>query len=172
MPLVYADRGIQDVSFKINDFGFTPEVFARLKVLSDLGFASTEPVKVRGVDVVPRDALVAVLSARASESGPAPVEGAEELVTVVEGADETGPVTVTIRTMNITPRWGIDPGSVMTGVPPAIVAAWIAKGDLRAPGVHAPESVVDPDPFFQALDQRNIGTRISVERGLKARSTT
>jgi saccharopine dehydrogenase (NAD+, L-lysine-forming) len=166
MPLVYADKGIRNVSFKINDFGFTPEVLARLKVLSDLGFASTDPVKVRGVDVVPRDALVAMLSARASEADPAPVEGAEELVTVVEGADESGPVTVTLRTMNVTPRWGLDPGSVMTGIPPAIVAAWIAKGDLRAPGVHAPESVVEPDPFFRELDQRNIGTRIAVERGL------
>ncbi len=69
--------------------------------------------------------------------------------------------------MNVTPRWGLDPGSVMTGIPPAIVAAWIAKGELRAPGVHAPESVVEPEPFFRELDQRNIGTRIAVEQSLR-----
>ncbi len=164
MPLVYAEKGIRDVTFKINDFGFTPEILARLKVLTDLGLASTEPVRVRGVDVVPRDVLVAVLSAKAGESPPPPLEGAEELVTVVDGADSTGPVTVTMRTMNEAPRWGLDPGSVMTGVPPAIIAASIARGDLQAPGVHAPESVVEPGPFFNELDRRGIRTRISVER--------
>lgn len=168
MPAVYSDRGIREVTFKINHFGFTPEVLAKLKTLADLGFASNEPVDVRGTQVVPRDALVAVLTRQAQAAAPSSPEGAEELVTVVEGTDESGAVTVTLRTMNVTPRWGLDPGSVMTGVPPSIVAGWIARGDLHAPGVHAPESVVEPEPFFRELAARNIRTRVAVERDLDA----
>jgi saccharopine dehydrogenase (NAD+, L-lysine-forming) len=166
LPLVYADRGLREVTFKINHFGFTPQVLERLKVLADLGFASTDQVTVRGMTVVPRDVMVAVLSAQASEAAPETPEGAEELVTVAEGTDESGPVTVTLRTLTTKPRWGFDPGSVMTGTPPAIVAAMLASGELRKPGVHPPETAVAPGPFFQALAKRGIGTRIAVERGL------
>lgn len=169
MPLAYADKGIRDVSFKINHFGFTPEVLAKLTTLTDLGFASTDPVKVRGVDMIPRDAMVAILSARASAAAPSSPEGAEELVTVVEGTADGGPVTITVRTLSTTRRWGVDPGSLMTGVSPAIVAASIAKGELRSPGVHAPESVVDPGPFFRELAARGVGTRIAVEHNLGER---
>jgi saccharopine dehydrogenase (NAD+, L-lysine-forming) len=167
MPLVYADKGVREVTFKINHFGFTPEVLAKLKMLTDLGFASTEPVEVRGTRLVPRDALVAILSQQAKAQDVEP-GGAEELVTVVEGADESGAVTVTLRTLTLSPRWGLDPGSVMTGTPPAIVAAWIARGDLRQPGVHPPESAVEPEPFFRELASRGIRTRISAERDLGA----
>ena len=163
MPLVYADRGIREVTFKINDFGFTPAVLARLKTLVDLGFASEEPVEVRGTPVVPRAVLVAMLS-RQAESSDVSTDGAEELVTVVRGAGDSGPVTITLRTLTLAPRWGIDPGSVMTGVPPAIVAAWIARGELRAPGVSAPESAIDPGRFFAELTAREIGTTVSTER--------
>jgi len=168
MPLVYADKGIRDVSFKINQFGFSPEVLAKLTMLAELGFTSSEPLNVGGARVVPREALVAVLSARAREVPPSPgANGAEELVTVVEGADAIGPVTITLRTLAVTSRWGLDPSSVMTGVPPSIVAAWIARGELRAPGVHAPEAVIAPEPFFRELEARSIGTRISLERELR-----
>jgi len=165
MPLAYADRGVREVTFKINDFGFTPAVLARLKTLVDLGFASEEPVEVRGTPVVPRAVLIAMLS-RQAESSDVSTDGAEELVTVVRGAGDSGPVTITLRTLTLAPRWGIDPGSVMTGVPPAIVAAWIARGELRAPGVSAPESVIDPGRFFAELTAREIGTTVSIERPL------
>lgn len=164
MPLVYGGRGIREVTFKINDFGFSPGVLARLKSLADLGFTSREPVDVGGTPTIPRDVLIAVLSRAAAKAAPASAEGAEELVTDVRGRDAEGPVRMTVRTLATTPRWGLDPGSVMTGVPAAICAAWIAAGELRAPGVNAPESVVNPDDLFRELAARDIRTSVSVER--------
>jgi saccharopine dehydrogenase-like NADP-dependent oxidoreductase len=48
-------------------------------------------------------------------------------------------------------EWVIDGGAVGTGTPPAIAAAWIAEGRIKARGVVPPEIAVDPLPFFREL---------------------
>lgn len=165
LPLNFADRGVREVSFKLNYFGFGPAVFQRLKSLVDLGLASTEPVSVGGLAIRPRDALMAVLSRQPAPSISPLEESAQELVTEVRGSDREGPVKVTLRTLNRgNPHWGVDAGAVVTGAPPAIVSAWIASGRLHSPGVHAPESVVEPEAFFQELARRGMETRLSIER--------
>jgi saccharopine dehydrogenase-like NADP-dependent oxidoreductase len=40
---------------------------------------------------------------------------------------------------------------VLTGVPLAIGAGMIARGEITTRGVHAPEAVVDPDLFFDRI---------------------
>lgn len=167
LPVAYTARGLREVTFKINQFGFTPGVLARLKSLVDLGFASADPVTAGGGQVTPRDVLIAVLSRQAAGAAASP-DGAEELVTQVHGRDAAGPVTMSLRTLATQPRWGVDPGSVMTGVPPAIATAWIVGGKLTAPGVHAPESVLAPEPFFAELAARGIRTSVAVERSVGA----
>jgi len=44
---------------------------------------------------------------------------------------------------------------------PAHVAIWLAKGRIP-PGVHPPEAVIEPEPFFKELEEREIYTQVSV----------
>jgi hypothetical protein len=43
---------------------------------------------------------------------------------------------------------------------------WIASGRLRAPGVNAPESVVEPEAFFREMAARGAETKMAVERSV------
>ena len=52
-------------------------------------------------------------------------------------------------------------GALPTGVAPARAAIWLAEGWVP-PGVHPPEAVLDPEPFFKELEQREIYTQVSV----------
>ena len=64
------------------------------------------------------------------------------------------------------PDWGLSGDALVTGVPSAIAAVWIASGRLRAPGVNAPESVVEPEAFFREMAARGAETRMAVERSV------
>lgn len=58
------------------------------------------------------------------------------------------------RAAVVAARWTAHPPGAMggaTGVPLGIVAGLLLDGTVRAPGVHAPEAVVPPGPFFTAL---------------------
>ena len=52
-------------------------------------------------------------------------------------------------------------GALPTGVGPAVAAIWLAEGRI-SPGVYPPEAVVDPEPFFEELEKREIFTQVSV----------
>jgi hypothetical protein len=52
-------------------------------------------------------------------------------------------------------------GALSTGVALARAAIWLAEGRIP-PGVHPPEAVLDPEPFFKKLEQREIYTQVSV----------
>ena len=165
LPLTFADRGVREVSYKINYFGLAADVFARLKLLVDLGLASKEPLTVGGTSLRPRDVLIAALSRQAAPATQPFEDTSEELVTEVRGRGPDGPVKVTVRTICPgKPDWGLSGDALVTGVPSAIVAVSIASGRLRAPGVNAPESVVEPEAFFQEMGARGAQTKMSVER--------
>ena len=54
---------------------------------------------------------------------------------------------------------------VLTGVPLAIGAGMIARGEITARGVVAPEAAVDPDLFFEriaAFGGNGTGERVTV----------
>ncbi len=167
LPQTFAGRGVREVSYKINYFGLAPDVFARLKLLVDLGLASKEPLTVAGTSLRPRDVLIAALSRQVAPSTQPFEDTSEELVTEVHGRDSDGPVKVTVRTITPgKPEWGLSGDALVTGVPSAIAAVWIASGRLRAPGVNAPESVVEPEAFFREMAARGAETRMAVERSV------
>ncbi len=47
--------------------------------------------------------------------------------------------------------------AIGTGIPASIGAHMLALGMIRAPGVYPPEACVDPEWFFQAVSNRNVG---------------
>lgn len=57
-------------------------------------------------------------------------------------------------------RWNFGGGAVGTGVPPSIVAQWLASGRVRKRGVLPPESCIEPSPFFREVGARDRGITI------------
>jgi lysine 6-dehydrogenase len=161
LPVSFKDKGIRECSFKINYWGMSPEAFAKVKLLADLGFAGADAVNVKGMKVKPRDMLVTLLAdyippLDAFVQEPAdPTHWTKEIVTEIKGTKDGEPLTYRMGTL--TPI-----GSLPTGVAPSIAAQWLAAGRVPQPGVFAPEIALDPVPFFEELAKRGIVTRASV----------
>lgn len=183
LPGAFAAKGVREVTFKLNHFGFTPRAMRELKTLADAGFASSDPLEVAdrsragsSASVRPRDVLVAVLvregercSAAARARGEDPdafVVDYEEVVVELRGEREGDRVTVRVDTIaEGRPDWRLSGGTLLTATPPAVVACWLGEGSLRMPGVHAPEAVVEPARLFAALEKRGMPTRTEVRPG-------
>lgn len=183
LPVTFASRGVRECFFKIDYFGYTPRALRELKVLADAGLASTEPVAVADrsrpgavAEVRPRDVLVALLARHAATSATAARERGEEPDSFVVDHEEVAVEllgrrdgrrrTVRVGTMAAgRPDWRIAGGTLLTATPPGIVAAWLAEGSLSVPGVHPPETAVDPARLFPALEERGMGTTVTVNDG-------
>ena len=163
LPLSFADKGLRECFFKINYWGMSPEAFAKVRLLADLGFASSEPVELRGAPVYPRELLVELmadyvpaLDAFLQEAAD-PTHWTKEIVTEIAGTKDGQDLTYRLGTL--TPV-----GSLPTGVAPSIVAQWLAAGRVPGPGVFPPEAVIDPEVFFAELEARGIVTQVSVTK--------
>ena len=161
LPISFRDKGVQEVFFKINFFGYPEPMLRKIAFLCELGFAATEPIEMRGGRVAPRDALLAVLAQR-----PAPVPkqpaGYKDMVAEVKGTRDGQPVIVRVDVESwARPEWKASGGNLLTGVAPSIVAQWLASGAIEMRGVLPPEIAVPAMPFFEAAKQRGITTTIS-----------
>jgi saccharopine dehydrogenase-like NADP-dependent oxidoreductase len=161
IPLSLADKGIRECFFKITFFGYSEPVLRKMQFLAEIGLADKEPISVKGVEVAPRDVLIALLN-QAPAAHEAPVnKGYKDIATVVEGILDGEAVTLRMDTWAWPhERWRISGGKLMVASPPAIVARWLADGHLQCPGVWAPEQVVDGDAFFAELAKRGMGTTL------------
>lgn len=161
LPITFRDRGLKECLFKINYWGMAKETVEKIRVLADFGFAGREPVEVKGQPVVPRDLLVALMSGYVppitdflAPPKNRPPDWTKEIVTEVRGIKDGQEMTYRLGTLTCK-------GALPTGVAPARAAIWLAEGRIP-PGVHPPEAVLDPVPFFKELEQREIYTRVSV----------
>ncbi len=162
IPLSLREKGIRECFFKITFFGYSEPALRKLQFLAELGLASTEPLDVGGVSVRPRDLLLELLK-RLPQAKEKPVsKGYKDVATVVRGQAEGRPVTLRADTFGGPhPTWGVSGGKLLVAAPPAIVARWLARRELDRPGVWAPEQVVEPEPFFQALAKRGFRTDLT-----------
>jgi saccharopine dehydrogenase (NAD+, L-lysine-forming) len=171
LPLSFASKGIEECFFKIHFFGYSEKAFRKLQALTRLGLGAKEPVTVKAklpdnrlssVEVRPRDVLSQVLlKSEATRRGENP--GFKDIATIVVGTKAGQPLTVRVDTL----AWphtdfGVTGGALTVGVPPAVVARWLAAGEVEAKGVYPPETAVDPLRFFRELAQRQISTEITV----------
>jgi saccharopine dehydrogenase-like NADP-dependent oxidoreductase len=175
LPLSYAHKGIQECWFKIHFFGYSEKAFCQLRLLTRLGLGAKEPVTVKGrlpngewtpVGVRPRDVLSEVLL-RSEATKRGENLGFKDITTVVEGTRNGQPLTIRVDAMAWPHKaYGVSGGTLVVGVPPAVVARWLAAGEVVAKGVHPPETGVDPTRFFKALAERRISTEITVTEKL------
>jgi lysine 6-dehydrogenase len=160
LPVSFADKGIRECFFKINNWGMPEEVVTKVRTLADFGFSTSEPVPVDGGAVRPRDFMVAMMSkyvpAITSFLEPTtrvPPDWVKEIVTEVKGTKDGKAITYRIGTLTCK-------SSLPTGVVPARGAVWQAAGRIP-PGVHAPENVFEPITFLKELEIRDIYTQVT-----------
>jgi saccharopine dehydrogenase-like NADP-dependent oxidoreductase len=161
LPLTFGERGLKECYFKINHWGMAPQTVEKIRVLADFGFAGRKAVAVKGQQVVPRDLLVALMGGYVppiadflAPPRSQPPDWTKEIVTEVRGTKDGTETTYRMGTLTCK-------GALPTGVAPARAAIWLAEGRI-APGVHPPEAVIDPEPFFAELAEREIYTQVSV----------
>ncbi|HZA81825.1 MAG TPA: saccharopine dehydrogenase NADP-binding domain-containing protein [Actinomycetes bacterium] len=168
LPLHFAGRGIRSVSFKV---GFPAAFMDKLTLLTALGLADTTPVELPGGRVVPRELLVHCITRTATMPGPesAPAD-AEAIWVRVRGrrAGPSGdpalapppgaPVVERLAECVVRPHpgWQAGAGELDTGVPPSIVAQFLAHRLIDRPGVLAPEDAVPPEPYLAELARRDM----------------
>ncbi len=183
LPLFFADRGIRSVTFKV---GFPTDFMDKLALLTALGLADTSPVELPSGRVVPRDLLIHCITRTATTPGPeAAPDDAEAIWVRVRGRragpsgdpalaprELRGPPDRVLRdfpgepsapierlaecVVRPHPVWQAGSGQLDTGVPPSIVAQFLATKVIDRPGVLAPEDAVPPQPFLAELATRHL----------------
>ncbi len=145
-----------------------------MRALRECGFFETERVEAGGVSVSPR-AVTEKLLARAWKL----TEGEEEftcLRVVVTGSDSAGVLRrFGFELLDRTdPTDGLTSMARTTGFPCAAIAAMLARGDYRDPGVRPPEMLAaDPAAsgrFLEALRARGLSWTESWEEALNPKS--
>ncbi len=140
------------VTFK---YGLGDEFIEVLQVLHKTGLDSREPVKVRGVDVSPRDVVAATLP-NPAELGNR-MHGKTCAGTWLKGIGRDGEplekylyhVLDNEYAMN---RWGHQAVVAQTAINPVIAMELLATGVWNSVGVHGPEHFA-PEPFLDLLNE-------------------
>jgi len=162
LPLTYGPKGIKECFFKISFFGYSEKALRQLQFLAQIGMAATDPVEVRGARVRPRDVLIEVLK-RAPQTGRTGSLGFKDIVTEVRGTRAGKTVAGRVETTCWPHKaWGLSGGTLLVASPPAIVARWLARGQVRQAGVLPPEQAVDAAAFFRDLEARGVRTTVAV----------
>jgi saccharopine dehydrogenase (NAD+, L-lysine-forming) len=147
-------KGLRRVTFK---YALGSDFIAKLQVLHDIGLDRTEPVKVRGVEVSPRDVVAAVVPDPITMGGK--MVGRAVVGTWVIGRKDGRPREVFLYQMADAEETLRTTGSQVvgwqTGFNPLIAMELLATGAWSGTGVHAPEAF-DPDPYLALLDRYGI----------------
>jgi saccharopine dehydrogenase-like NADP-dependent oxidoreductase len=151
---------VDRVTFK---YGLSEEFLDVLATLHKLGLDSTRPVTVRGVDVIPRD-LVAALLPNPAELGHR-MTGRTCAGTLVTGIGVDGQPRSTYIYQVVDNQWtmaefGHQAVVWQTAVHPAIALEMLATGEWKGEGVKGPEAF-SADPFLPLLAEH--GAPWSVE---------
>jgi saccharopine dehydrogenase (NAD+, L-lysine-forming) len=163
LPVSFEEKGVKECFFKINYWGMAKQTVEKVRVLAEFGLNDETPVEVDGEEVVPRRVLVALLSDYvppiADFLAPAknkPPDWVKEIVTEVQGTRAGEQVSFRLGTLTCK-------GALPTGLAPALAAIWLGEGRIP-PGVHPPELVIDPEPFFAEMEPYEIRTEVTERR--------
>ncbi len=166
LPLVFGDKGLKSCFFKISFFGYSEPALRKLQFLAELGLASRDPITLRdGRQVAPREVVLPVLDRYVKENPVAPDPenpGFKDIATVADGTIDGRAVQLRIDTTAARkPEWGVSGSTLLVAAPPAILAVWLAAGEVEKTGVLPPEVAVDYKRFFAELAERGASTEIT-----------
>ncbi|MEN9206293.1 MAG: saccharopine dehydrogenase NADP-binding domain-containing protein [Thermostichales cyanobacterium DRC_bins_46] len=171
LPLSFAERGIQEVSFRI---ALDPLLIERVTFLQRLGLTRTDPLPLPTGEVIPLQVLEGLLACQQ----PSVVQGAydqyEVIRVVIKGSQHLTRKGQTKGLARVTviadchvpgvPEWGVG-SDVDTGSPAMIAAEMLVQGLITQRGVVVPEVAVPVQPFLAALRQRHITVKLTRQTG-------
>lgn len=148
----FADSfGAQEVSFQLS---LNPVFLDKIRLLTDLGLAGTDPVDIRGVPVVPRQLLLALLARLPKASPSHEAFGIHRIE--VYGENGTAVTECVTRSVDRLPFGG---GVLSTACPPAVVADMICRGEIERRGVFPSEQIVPYGALFERLERYGVSVR-------------
>ena len=156
IPSSFKDKGVKEVTWRLS----LPEVMeSQANFLANIGMGGKTPVKVGGCEIAPVDCLASVVQRHVDQKlTGVELEPKDSLCirSLVSGTKDGRPMEYIVDCIGRShSRWNCSSVDVATGIPPAIVSAMQVEG-VVAPGVWAPEQVVDPDRLFKALARREM----------------
>ncbi|GAB4218109.1 MAG: saccharopine dehydrogenase NADP-binding domain-containing protein [Synechococcales cyanobacterium] len=167
LPISFAERGIQEVSFKI---ALDPVLIERVVFLQQLGLTSDQPLPLAEGTIRPVDVLHQLLA----QQPPIEVKGSldqyEIIRVVLKGSQplpgkgwEKATVIVDCHVPGV-PEWNMG-SDVDTGSPPVIAAQLLAEGTITQAGVFPPEQIIPVQSFLGALRRRHMIVKVTEKKG-------
>ena len=156
LPQTYLSR-VQHLDYKTIRY---PGHMKAMLTLKDLGLMDKEPIKVGGKNIVPRQVLHSLLSAKLPANEPDVVL----LRVSVSGLRSGKPVQLVFDCIDYADQAvGLSAMMRMTAFPASIVAQMIARGDINKRGVLRQEQAVPTRLFLTEMDGRGINLKM-IER--------
>ena len=154
MPISFKNKGIKNVAFKLA----LPSVFEeRLRFLIENGLGSKEKIKIKGVEVSPRDLTLEIFETKPGQkkvSGPP--QDCKLIRVIVSGTKDGKNVTYEVESdMRLYP-WGLGNGPFTTGFPGAVTMRMLGNGWVKEKGFFSGEQVIDTNIYFRELGRRGI----------------
>ncbi|HET8714103.1 MAG TPA: saccharopine dehydrogenase C-terminal domain-containing protein [Gemmatimonadales bacterium] len=147
MPWAYSGR-VRTMEYKTLRY---PGHVAIMRPIREMGLLSLDPVRVRGVEIVPRDAFIAAVSPQLTKPNGRDLVALRVEVTGKNGArvawqlldyfDESTGISAMMRT---------------TGYSLAITGLMQADGRIASAGVFTPDEAVPFQPYVDELKQRGV----------------
>ncbi len=151
MPRYLEKYGLRKCTFKI---ALDDNLVNALKAVEALGLRSLEPIKVGGVEVVPRDVVAA--------AAPQPTDIGDEMIGkmcvgihcigIKDGKKREVFMYQATDNQESIKRLGMQAVVAQTGYGAAIGIEMIGRGLWKGKGVHAPEAF-DPIPYLQVMEE-------------------
>jgi len=145
---------VKRVTFK---YALGSDFIDKLRTIHALGMDRADPVRVKGVDVAPRDVLAAITPDPAKLGDR--MTGRAMVGTWVIGRKDGKPREVFLyQTTDAQETWlrfGVGAVAWQTGFNPVIAMELLATGAWSGAGVLGPEAF-DPDPYLALLDRYGI----------------
>lgn len=134
----------------------------RMEAIRELGLLELDPVDVKGIKVVPRDAFMAIVGPRLTKP-----EGRDlvALRVVVSGTKGGKPKTVTWELIDrYDGRHHISAMMRTTGYSLSITGMMQVRGQVKPAGVHTPDECVPAEQYIAELAKRGVEIREIPER--------
>jgi lysine 6-dehydrogenase len=148
------NKGVKDMDFAV---AYEHEFTNILSVIAKLGLAEKKEIAIGDKHISPFDVISTLLDSVPKET----VLDVDIQRVEIEGKKENERVLIQCDAISFPhKRWTIGGGTVDTGVPPSIVAQWLATGKIDVKGVMPPELCIDPLPYFKELNLLDRGIKV------------
>jgi saccharopine dehydrogenase-like NADP-dependent oxidoreductase len=145
-------KGLKKVTYQDT---WDNEVLRKVKTLYDLGLLDTKKHDFRNIEIIPIDFVTELLSKKTRSEKPG--NGWDSLKVTVKGKIDNKKVDYVFDVLSDgNMKNGITPTAYLTGTPPSIVSAMIAKNKISQKGVLPPEACINGYDYLNELKKRNI----------------